>query len=79
MTVLSIRLLLLPVPTALSISTIFWTAFLSLIVAVSISFFKKLTMVRVLLFSSHFIYGGGKTPLISAIWVTLVSKFQERW
>ena len=24
-------------------------------------------MVRVLLFSSHFIYGGGKTPLISAI------------
>jgi len=34
------------VPAALSISTIFWTTFLSLVIAVSISFFKNLTMSR---------------------------------
>ncbi|KAH9966382.1 hypothetical protein BGW80DRAFT_736621 [Lactifluus volemus] len=47
MTVLRLALLpLLPVPIAPSLSIVFWTAFLSLLVAVSISFFKNLTMSR---------------------------------
>lgn len=35
-----------PVPIALSISSVFWTALLSLLIALFVSFFSKFTMVR---------------------------------
>ena len=53
---LVLLLLTPPVPIALSISTLFWTALFSLFIAVSISFLKNFIMVR----AFPFLVGGGR-------------------
>jgi hypothetical protein len=71
-----------PEPTSLSISTIFWTALLSLLIAASISFLKNFTMVRAFSlsrwrwrsFSSGYFVS---RSLISAIYIPAVSALQK--
>ena len=45
-----------PEPITLSLSSVFWTALLSLLIAAFISFFKNFRMVR----ASPFVVGGGR-------------------